>query len=298
MFLAAEVGEQTDYQITTDPNMADIVVINSCSVTQEAEKSCHRWVRQLRRKNPSVRVMVLGCYAQLKPKEIASWGGVERVLGNQEKFRLVDYLSMPSVSGESGEVAVSPLSGLRDFHGAFSSPGQIGARTRAFLKVQDGCDYGCTFCTIPLSRGGSRSSGILEVRHRVQKLLAKGVREIVFTGVNLGDFGRRKGSRVGSLLDLIRDLDSIDMPARFRLSSVEPNLLHDEIINCVASSRHWLPHFHLPLQSGQDRTLKRMRRRYLTQHYEDRIGRIKEEIPHACIGADVMVGFPGETPSD
>jgi threonylcarbamoyladenosine tRNA methylthiotransferase MtaB len=255
-------------------------------------------VQQALKHNPDAFVAIVGCYAQLKPQEIANIPGVSAVLGAAEKFRLVDILAdfKKPAAGQPGQVHASPISTATEFHAAHS----FGDRTRTFLKVQDGCDYSCSFCTIPLARGGSRSGSIASVVARVEQLAETGVKEIVLTGVNLGDFGLQgpERERREDFTQLVRALNEMTGIRRFRISSCEPNLLTDEILDTVAASARFMPHFHIPLQSGSDKILGLMRRRYKRALYASRVGRIKELMPHACIGVDVIVGFPGETDAD
>jgi threonylcarbamoyladenosine tRNA methylthiotransferase MtaB len=283
---------------------ADVYVVNTCSVTDHADRKCRKVVQQALKYNPHAFVAIVGCYAQLKPQEIATIPGVGAVLGAAEKFRLAEILSeleLPALA-EAGAVATpgrvfaSPISEATEFHPAQS----LGERTRTFLKVQDGCDYSCSFCTIPLARGASRSGSVASVVERVENLAAQGVKEIVLTGVNLGDFGLQgpERQRKEDFTQLVKALDEVEGIQRFRISSCEPNLLTDEIIQTVAASRRFMPHFHLPLQSGSDKILGLMRRRYRRALYADRVARIKELMPHAGIGVDVIVGFPGETEAD
>ena len=281
---------------------ADVYVINTCSVTDHADRKCRRVVQQALRHNPAAFVAIVGCYAQLKPQEIAEIPGVGAVLGAAEKFRLAEILAGlelpgPGAAAGPGRVFASPISAAHEFHPAQS----LGERTRTFLKVQDGCDYSCSFCTIPLARGASRSGSVASVVARAEALAAQGVREIVLTGVNLGDFGVQgpgAAERRESLTQLVQALDESTDIQRFRISSCEPNLLTDEIIQTVAASRRFMPHFHLPLQSGSDKILGLMRRRYRRALYAERVARIKALMPHAGIGVDVIVGFPGETEAD
>jgi len=267
---------------------ADVYVINTCSVTDRADATCRNTVRQALRSNPDGFVAVIGCYAQLKPEEIAGIPGVDIVLGANEKFNLPAYLNDLSKRPEAGVHSCEVMQ-VRDFVPSYSA----GDRTRTFLKVQDGCDYFCAFCTIPLARGRSRSENIAATLDAAREAIATGVKEIVLTGVNIGDFGAGTDE---SFLDLIHRLDVLEGGVeRFRISSIEPNLLSDAIIDFCASSQRFVPHFHIPLQSGSDRILKAMRRRYDSALYADRIAHIKRVMPDCCIGVDVIVGFPGET---
>ena len=277
---------------------ADYYIINTCSVTDHADRKCRRVVQQALKHNPAAFVAIVGCYAQLKPEEISNIPGVAAVLGAAEKFQLADtIISLPRpAAGQPGYVRASPISAATEFHPAHS----FGDRTRTFLKVQDGCDYSCSFCTIPLARGGSRSGSVASVVTRVETLATQGVPEIVLTGVNLGDFGVQGPARERheDFTQLVQALDKIEGIRRFRISSCEPNLLTDGILETVAASRRFMPHFHIPLQSGSDKILGLMRRRYRRAFYAQRVVRIKELMPHAAIGVDVIVGFPGETDAD
>jgi len=273
---------------------ADIYVINTCSVTENADKECRSIIRKAKRISPSSQVIVIGCYAQLKPHEIASIEGVDLVLGANEKFQIADYLKNLSVKNFSSETAAVYSCDISEVN-LFESSYSFGERTRAFLKVQDGCDYSCTYCTIPLARGKSRSDSITHTIEQIHLLAEWGVKEIVLTGVNIGDFGLQNGKREETFLQLIQQLDEITDIERFRISSIEPNLLSDEIIQFVAESKRFMPHFHIPLQSGSDKILSLMKRRYRSQLYRNRIDKIKSLMPHCCIGVDVIVGFPGET---
>ncbi len=269
----------------------DVFVLNTCSVTENADKECRRHVRRFRAINPRATIVVVGCYAQLKPKEIAAISGVDLVLGANEKFDLVAHLDQLDGKQEHGKAIFGAIKEVRDFVPSFNT----NDRTRTFLKVQDGCDYFCSFCTIPLARGRSRSATIAETVELARTIATTGVKEIVLTGVNTGDFGRQHGE---DFLQLIKALDRVDGIERFRISSIEPNLCHDGVIDFVAASRRFAPHFHIPLQSGSDAILERMRRRYSTALYAERVQRIKNRMPHACIGVDVITGTPGETESD
>ncbi len=280
---------------------ADVYVINTCSVTDFADRKCRQIVRRALRKNPAAQVVVVGCYAQLKPKEIAEIPGVDLVLGAAEKFRILDFIGELSQAPGKGLVRAGEVKEANAFVNAFS----FGDRTRSFLKVQDGCDYKCTFCTIPLARGRSRSDTVDRVVANARRIAEMGAREIVLTGVNIGDFGNgtaviegRRPKKEALFIDLIRALDEVEGIDRFRISSIEPNLCTDEIIEFVAGSRRFVPHFHMPLQSGNNKQLREMRRRYRRELYAQRVAKIKTLMPHACIGVDVIVGFPGETEAD
>lgn len=266
---------------------ADVYVINTCSVTENADKECRHLVRRIQRRNPESLVVITGCYAQLKPEAIAAIPGVDLVLGAAEKFNIAQHLKELS-KGHSARICSCDIEELTDFHPSFS----LNDRTRTFLKVQDGCDYNCSFCTIPMARGKSRSDTIARTVENVRQLAAAGnIREIVLTGVNLGDFGQGNEN----FFSLMKELDTIDGIDRYRISSIEPNLLSPEMIEWVASSRKFMPHFHIPLQSGSDRILGLMRRRYKKDLYASRVQLIKSLMPHCAIGVDVIVGFPGET---
>ncbi|GIV33575.1 MAG: tRNA (N(6)-L-threonylcarbamoyladenosine(37)-C(2))-methylthiotransferase MtaB [Chitinophagales bacterium] len=272
---------------------ADVYVINTCSVTENADRECRQIIRRALRQTPESQVIVIGCYAQLHPEDIASIPGVSLVLGTAEKFDIIEHLHK---TGVQPHVEVSPIQEVNFYVHAHA----VGDRTRAFLKVQDGCDYNCTFCTIPLARGRSRSPQISTLVDQARTLAATGVKEIVLTGVNIGDFGKGPyggNKRKENLLALLKALDKIEGIARFRISSIEPNLLHEDIIGFVAESKRFAPHFHIPLQSGSNDILKAMRRRYLRELYAERVHLIKQIMPHCCIGVDVITGFPGETPS-
>lgn len=277
-------------------DQADVYVINTCSVTDNADKECRQIVRRIQRRSPESLVVITGCYAQLKPKEIAEIPGVNLVLGAAEKFNMASHLR-ELTKGDSGKICSCDVEEVTGFNSSYS----LNDRTRTFLKVQDGCDYNCSFCTIPMARGKSRSDSIEKVLNNARLLAAKGVKEIVLTGVNLGDFGRGPHGDTDyeeNFYDLVCALDAIDGIERYRISSIEPNLLTNEIIGKVAASRRFMPHFHIPLQSGSNKILGMMRRRYRREMYADRVARIKELMPHACIGVDVIVGFPGEREED
>lgn len=272
---------------------ADVYVINTCSVTENADKECRQIVRRIQKRAPESLIVITGCYAQLKPKEIAEIEGVDLVLGAAEKFNLGIHLKELS-KGDSTKICSCEIEDVEGFHTSFSS----GDRTRTFLKVQDGCDYNCSFCTIPLARGHSRSDSISGVIDNIKELSTFGTKEIVLTGINLGDFG--KGTNGGkkreeSFFELIQEIDLTEGIDRYRISSIEPNLLTDEIIHFVAQSNRFMPHFHIPLQSGSNEVLGKMRRRYKRELYAERIQLIKSLMPDCCIGVDVIVGFPGET---
>ena len=269
---------------------ADIYIINTCSVTENADKEARKLVRQAKRRNPDSSVAVVGCYAQLKPDEIAKLDGVNMVLGAEEKFNILNHIDKMAMSQDT-IVSNSSVENLTDFKPSFS----IGDRTRSYLKIQDGCDYTCSFCTIPLARGKSRNADVMTTMGIAREISSHGVKEIVLTGVNVGDFGR-KGNE--TFLDLLSKLDQLDNIERIRISSIEPNLLNEEIIDFCNSSSLFMPHYHIPLQSGSNKLLKAMRRRYDRSHYKSKINLIKSLEPSACIGADVIVGFPGETEDD
>ena len=272
---------------------ADIYVINTCSVTENADKECRQLVRRIQRLAPESFVVITGCYAQLKPKEIAEIPGVDLVLGASEKFNLVPHLANLT-KGDATKICSCDIDTVTDFKSSYS----VNDRTRTFLKVQDGCDYSCTFCTIPMARGKSRSDRIENVVADAQALASKGVKEIVLTGINLGDFGKsEEGGKkhTENFFDLLKALEQETNMPRYRISSIEPNLLTNEIIEFMAKSKRIMPHFHIPLQSGSDAVLKLMQRRYTRDLYQERVDLIKKIMPHACIGVDVIVGSPGET---
>ncbi|MCC6936705.1 MAG: tRNA (N(6)-L-threonylcarbamoyladenosine(37)-C(2))-methylthiotransferase MtaB [Flavobacteriales bacterium] len=305
--------EEAGYARVKVEERPDVFVLNTCSVTENADKECRQWVRKFQRINSEAFIAVVGCYAQLKPTEIAAIPGVDLVLGANEKFDLAEFvekgISSPLLGrGAGGEVLFSPIKDVKRFIPSYNA----NDRTRTFLKVQDGCDYFCSFCTIPLARGRSRSGTIAETVAQAESIAASGVKEIVLTGVNTGDFGRQPfdssvaarpeeyrsaiaQGRSEDFLQLIEALDTVEGIERFRISSIEPNLCHDGVIDFVATSKRFAPHFHMPLQSGSDMILERMRRRYDTALYAERVQRIKERMPHACIGVDVITGTPGET---
>ncbi len=285
----ADQLSQRGHQQVAFQDAPDVYIINTCSVTENANKKCRKVIREALKISPHAYIAIVGCYAQLKPKEISEIPGVDIVLGAKEKFELPDLIKGFTKS-EHPKIVQSPIDQATEFNHAHTTEG----RTRTFLKVQDGCDYSCAFCTIPLARGKSRSDTIDSVRSHAQKLLEKGTKEIVLTGVNIGDYGLQNGSRKGNFLDLVKSLDQLEGDVRIRISSIEPNLLSKEIIEFVAHSKHFMPHFHIPMQSGSNKILKSMRRRYLKELYQDRITYIHSVLPNACIGADVIVGFPGE----
>ena len=268
----------------------NVFVINTCSVTDNADKKCKKIVKDALSVSPDAYVIIIGCYAQLKPVEIAEIPGVDAVLGAKEKFNLFEHIH-DFIKVEETKVLNSDIEIVEDYHTSYS----IDDRTRTFLKVQDGCDYPCTYCTIPLARGKSRSGTIIEVIEKANEIASKGIKEIVLTGVNIGDFGIINGKKESSFFELIQELDKVKGIERIRISSIEPNLLSNEIIDFVSNSDKIVPHFHIPLQSGSDKVLKLMRRRYLSNLYVERVNYIKEKMPNACIGVDVIVGFPGET---
>lgn len=275
---------------------ADVYVINTCSVTENADKECRQLVRRIQRRAPESLVVVTGCYAQLKPQEIAQIEGVDLVLGAAEKFNITRHLQ-ELTKGDSAKICSCDIEDVEGFHSSYS----LSDRTRTFLKVQDGCDYNCSFCTIPLARGHSRSDSIDGVLRNVEELAQSGTKEIVLTGINLGDFGKgQEGGkkRMENFYELVQELDKAEGIERFRISSIEPNLLSNEIIEFVAASEKFMPHFHIPLQSGSNKILGLMRRRYQRELYAERVQRINELMPHCCIGVDVIVGFPSESDDD
>lgn len=274
---------------------ADVYVINTCSVTDNADKECRQLVRRIQRRAPRSTVVITGCYAQLKPVEIASIEGVDLVLGAAEKFNITSHLKQ-LVEGDDTKICSCDIEEVNGFHSSFS----LNARTRTFLKVQDGCDYNCSFCTIPMARGKSRSNSIVNILSDINKIARSGVQEIVLTGINLGDFGKDgEGDKTeNNFYDLLTAIENSDGVKRYRISSIEPNLLTNEIIELVAESNKIMPHFHIPLQSGCNKILGLMRRRYKKELYAEKIALIKKLIPHCGIGVDVITGFPGETEKD
>lgn len=282
--------EAKGYQKVEFEQNPDIFIINTCSVTENADKKCKKIVKEAKKISPNSYITIIGCYAQLKPKEIAEIEGVDAVLGAAEKFRLIELLDGFAKEQET-KVLASEIQEANIFNNAYS----MHDRTRTFLKVQDGCNYGCAFCTIPLARGKSRSDSISNILQSAREIAQTDVKEIVLTGVNIGDFGIQEGKRKERFADLVKALDEIEGIERFRISSIEPNLLTNEVIEFVSQSKRFVPHFHIPLQSGSNTILRRMGRRYLRELYEDRVNKIKTLMPHCCIGVDVIVGFPGET---
>ena len=288
--------DSSSFEKVSFDTYADIYVINTCSVTENADKRLKSLVNKALSLNPKGFVAVIGCYAQLQPEAIAKLYGVDLVLGATEKFNLKEYITDFS-KNEISEVYSCEISEAKTYEASYS----VGDRTRAFLKVQDGCDYKCTYCTIPKARGLSRSDSLENIIINAKKIALQGIKEIVLTGVNIGDYGKGEfGNKKHqhTFLDLIKALDLLDSVKRFRISSIEPNLLSNEIISFISNSKNFVPHFHIPLQSGSDKILKNMKRRYLSSLYNDRINQIKKLLPNACIGADVIVGYPGETEED
>ncbi len=293
--------EDAGYSTTSFEEGADVYIINTCSVTDFADKKCRYEVRRALKHSPDAKIVIVGCYAQLKPQEIADIDGVDLVLGAAEKFNILEYVNELSKATGKGMVKAGDVKSANSFHEAFS----FGDRTRSFLKVQDGCDYKCTFCTIPKARGASRSNTIANVIQNATDIAQRGNKEIVLTGVNLGDFGNGteviegiKPKKNDLFIDLIKSLDEVEGIDRFRISSIEPNLCSNDVIEFVHTSNRFVPHFHIPLQSGSNKILKAMRRRYLRELYSDRVETIKQKMPNCCIGVDVIVGFPGETEED
>ncbi len=279
--------EESGYARVEFKEQADVYVINTCSVTEQANRKCRNAVSRALRRNPEAKVVVVGCYAQLKPEEITKIPGVDLVLGASEKFKLANHLE--SIEEKQDATAmVERISKAKDFFPSYS----LGERTRSFLKIQDGCDYFCAFCTIPLARGKSRNTSVSETVEKAQEVITKGAKEIVLTGVNIGDFGQGKGE---SFYDLIQELDKLQELQRIRISSIEPNLLSNDIIEFVSKSERFMPHFHIPLQSGTDELLTAMKRKYDRALYTSRVEKIRALMPHACLGVDVIVGFPGES---
>ncbi|MGB2315447.1 MAG: tRNA (N(6)-L-threonylcarbamoyladenosine(37)-C(2))-methylthiotransferase MtaB [Flavobacteriaceae bacterium] len=285
--------EKENFERVDFSQSADIYVINTCSVTENADKRFKTIVKQAQKSNPEAFVIAIGCYAQLQPKQLAEVDGVDLVLGATEKFKITDYLN-DLTKNEVGAIHSCEIEDAVFYVGSYS----FGDRTRAFLKVQDGCDYKCTYCTIPLARGISRSDTLQNVLKNAREITQKGIKEIVLTGVNIGDYGKGEfGNKKHehTFFELVQALDTVEGLERVRISSIEPNLLKNETIDFVAQSKNFVPHFHVPLQSGSNQLLKLMRRRYMKELYQDRVAHIKEKMPNACIGVDVIVGFPGET---
>jgi threonylcarbamoyladenosine tRNA methylthiotransferase MtaB len=276
------------YEKTEDKETADLFVINTCTVTDNAEKKCKSLIKQARKKNPNIQIALVGCYAELRPEEMQQFDGVDYILGNEEKFKLVEHVEKAydncyTVAGDINESKV------------FSPSYSLGDRTRSFLKIQDGCDYFCTFCAIPFARGRSRSDTIENLVREAKIIAKQGTQELILTGVNIGTFGEKSGS---SLFELLQELEKIEGIKRIRISSIEPNLLTDEIIELVARSKVIMPHFHIPLQSGSNKMLSQMKRKYRREVFADRVQKVKSILPKACIAADVIIGFPGETDED
>ncbi len=293
----SRIMEKEGFEKRDFNDLADVYVINTCSVTDNADKECRQIVRRIQRKSPDSFVVITGCYAQLKPKEIASIPGVDLVLGAAEKFNITEHIKSLVKTTDPAKICSCDISEVSGFNASFSQHD----RTRTFLKVQDGCDYNCSFCTIPMARGKSRSDTIKNVVKNARHLAAEGVKEIVLTGVNLGDFGKGPdGEKIHleSFLDLVKALDTVEGIKRYRISSIEPNLITNELIEWVSTSDQFMPHFHIPLQSGSNKILGLMRRRYKRELYAERIALIKQLMPHASIGVDVIVGFPGESDED
>ena len=281
------------YNVVRFDQFSDIYVINTCSVTENADKQFKSYVSKALKINQDAFIIAIGCYAQLKPEELANVNGVDLVLGSKEKFKILDYLN-DFKKNQSGKIHSCEISETNFYRSSFS----IGDRTRSFLKVQDGCDYKCTYCTIPLARGISRSDKLDNILRAAKEISDSGIKEIVLTGVNIGDYGKGEfgnKNHKNTFLELVTALDKVDGISRVRISSIEPNLLSNDIINFVSNSKKFVPHFHIPMQSGSDTILKLMKRRYLSKLYRDRINHVKQVMPNACIGADVIVGFPGET---
>ena len=288
--------EDVGYSVVKFDQFSDIYVINTCSVTENADKQFKSYVSKALKLNPDAFLIAIGCYAQLKPEELANVNGVDLVLGSKEKFKILDYLN-DLKKNNKGSIHSCEIKETDFYKSSYS----IGERTRSFLKVQDGCDYKCTYCTIPLARGISRSDKLENIVNAAKSISSSGIKEIVLTGVNIGDYGKGEfgnKNHENTFLDLVSALDKVEGISRIRISSIEPNLLSNEIIDFVSTSNKFVPHFHIPLQSGSDSVLKLMKRRYLSKLYKNRIDHIKKVIPNACIGADVIVGFPGESEED
>ncbi|MDB3874786.1 tRNA (N(6)-L-threonylcarbamoyladenosine(37)-C(2))-methylthiotransferase MtaB [Flavobacteriaceae bacterium] len=288
--------EDVGYSVVKFDQFSDIYVINTCSVTENADKQFKSYVSKALKLNPDAFLIAIGCYAQLKPEELANVNGVDLVLGSKEKFKILDYLN-DLKKNNKGSIHSCEIKETDFYKSSYS----IGERTRSFLKVQDGCDYKCTYCTIPLARGISRSDKLENIVNAAKSISSSGIKEIVLTGVNIGDYGKGEfgnKNHENTFIDLVSALDKVEGISRIRISSIEPNLLSNEIIDFVSTSNKFVPHFHIPLQSGSDPVLKLMKRRYLSKLYKNRIDHIKKVIPNACIGADVIVGFPGESEED
>ena len=281
----SRIFKENGYNKTSIYENPEKIIINTCSVTENANKKCKELIKKIKNHSPKSKITVIGCYAQLKPNEILKINGVDKVLGNKEKFDFKNYIN------SSSKKIHSNIKESIDFNSTFS----INDRTRSFLKVQDGCNYGCSFCTIPLARGRSRSNTIKNILKNIKEISDRDINEIVLTGINIGDFGIQNGRRKEKLINLLQEIENLKIKNRFRISSIEPNLLDNEIIEFILNSKKFLPHFHIPLQSGNNKILKAMGRRYNKELYEDRVKKIKMIEPDACIGADVIVGYPGET---
>ena len=281
----SRIFQENSYRKTSIYKNPEKIIINTCSVTENANKKCKDLIKKIKKYSPESKITVIGCYAQLKPNEILKINGVDKVLGNKEKFDFKNYIN------SSRKKIHSNIKESIDFNSTFS----INDRTRSFLKVQDGCNYGCSFCTIPLARGRSRSNTIKNILKNIKEISEKNINEIVLTGINIGDFGIQNGRRKEKLINLLEEIENLKIKNRFRISSIEPNLISNEIIEFILNSKKFLPHFHIPLQSGNNKILKAMGRRYNKELYEDRVKKIKMIEQDACIGADVIVGYPGET---
>lgn len=284
----SRIFKKNGFKVTSIKDKPDEVIINTCSVTENADKKCKDLIKKINKVSPSSKITVVGCYAQLKPKKISNFNGVNKVLGIKEKFKFKNYLS------SNKKIIRQNIKETRDFNLSYS----VGDRTRSFLKIQDGCNFGCSFCTIPMARGRSRSTNSDNVIIKIKELVNGGSKEIVLSGINIGDFGIIEGRRKENFSNLINKIDKIKDKIRLRISSIEPNLLNDNIIELIAKSKKFVNHFHIPMQSGNDKILKLMSRKYDTNLYSEKIKKIKKEVKNSCIGADVIVGFPGETDND
>jgi threonylcarbamoyladenosine tRNA methylthiotransferase MtaB len=284
----SRIFKKNGFKATSIKDKPDEVIINTCSVTENADKKCKDLIKKINKVSPSSKITVVGCYAQLKPKKISNFNGVNKVLGIKEKFKFKNYLS------SNKKIIRQNIKETRDFNLSYS----VGDRTRSFLKIQDGCNFGCSFCTIPMARGRSRSTNSDNVIIKIKELVNGGSKEIVLSGINIGDFGIIEGRRKENFSNLINKIDKIKDKIRLRISSIEPNLLDDNIIELIAKSKKFVNHFHIPMQSGNDKILKLMSRKYDTNLYSEKIKKIKKEVKNSCIGADVIVGFPGETDND